>query len=150
MNTARSTPAVRALDDTLNGENQLSLIGIDPAGWDEYTLTSAVTENTIRIESSAISRPHCVRAEISMPTAVIQVVMAMKSTPTAVTANVELAAEVQPNSRKKYCPATWARLAITIASAAMMTQPVMKPVWGPKARVTQLKEVPQSGSALFM
>jgi hypothetical protein len=63
---------------------------------------------------------------------------------------VEFAAESQPNRRKKYCPATWARLAITIASAAMMIHPVMNPVCGPRARVTQLKEVPQSGSALFM
>ena len=100
--------------------------------------------------SSAMSSPHWVRAEISMPTAVSQVMSAMKSTPTAVTANVEFAADCQPISRKKYWPATCARLAITMASAAMMTQPVTQPVCGPKARVTQLNEVPQSGSALFM
>jgi hypothetical protein len=34
MNTARSTPAVRALADMLNGENQLSLMGIEPGGWE--------------------------------------------------------------------------------------------------------------------
>src|SRR5512136_1446656 len=107
MKTASSTPATSELDDMLNGENQLSLTGIDPAGCDVYTFTKAVTENTMRIVSSAISRPHWVRAEISMPTAVIQVVMAMKRTPTSVTAKVELAAEVQPKRRKKYWPATW-------------------------------------------
>jgi hypothetical protein len=64
-------------------------------------LTSAVTEKTARITSSALSSPHWVRAEISMPTAVITVVMAMKRTPTSVTANVEFAAESQPNRRKK-------------------------------------------------
>ncbi len=53
------------------------------------------------------------------------------------------------NSRKPYCPATWARLAMTRMSAATMAQPPAQPVRGPKARVAQVKVVPQSGSALF-
>ena len=46
-------------------------------------------------------------------------------------------------------PVIWARLAMTMMSAATMTQPVTQPVLGPMARVTQLKVVPQSGSTLF-
>ena len=46
-------------------------------------------------------------------------------------------------------PAIWARLAITITSAAMMPQPPSHPVRVPKARAAQVKVVPQSGSTLF-
>ena len=46
-------------------------------------------------------------------------------------------------------PVICARLAITITSAATMTQPVTQPVRGPIALVTQLNVVPQSGSALL-
>ena len=46
-------------------------------------------------------------------------------------------------------PVICARLAMTMMSAATMTQPVTQPVLGPMALVTQLKVVPQSGSALF-
>ncbi len=46
-------------------------------------------------------------------------------------------------------PVIWARLAITMMSAATITQPVTHPVRGPIALVTQLNVVPQSGSALF-
>ncbi len=53
------------------------------------------------------------------------------------------------NSRKTYCPATWARLAMTSTSAATMAHPPSQPVLGPKARTPQVKVVPQSGSALF-
>ncbi len=52
-----------------------------------------------------------------------------------------------PKSRKTYWPAIWARLAITRMSAAMIPQPPNQPVLGPKARVAQVKVVPQSGSA---
>ena len=55
-----------------------------------------------------------------------------------------------PNSRNTYCPATWARLAMTRTSAATMAQPPAHPVLGPNARVAQVKVVPQSGSALFI
>jgi len=41
-------------------------------------------------------------------------------------------------------------LAITMMSATMIAQPVSQPNWGPIARVTQVKLVPQSGSARFM
>src|SRR5215469_8982484 len=53
------------------------------------------------------------------------------------------------NSRNPYCPATWARLAMTRTSAATIAQPPNHPVLGPNARVAQVKVVPQSGSALF-
>ena len=49
----------------------------------------------------------------------------------------------------EYAPATWARLAMTMTSAAMMPQPPSQPTMGPKARVAQVKVVPQSGSALL-
>ena len=39
---------------------------------------------------------------------------------------------------------------MTITSATMITQPVIQPRWGPIALVTQVKLVPQSGSARFM
>ena len=54
-----------------------------------------------------------------------------------------------PTSRKKYCPATWARLAMTRMSAAMMPQPPSQPVLGPNALVAQVNVVPQSGSRLL-
>ena len=54
-----------------------------------------------------------------------------------------------PTSRKKYCPATWARLAMTRMSAARMPQPPIQPVFGPKALVPQVNVVPQSGSRRF-
>ena len=47
----------------------------------------------------------------------------------------------------EYEPAIWARLAITMTSAAMMPQPPIQPTTGPNARVAQVKVVPQSGSA---
>ena len=53
------------------------------------------------------------------------------------------------NSRKMYCPATWARLAMTSTSATTMAQPPAQPAAGLKARVAQVNVVPQSGSALF-
>ena len=52
-------------------------------------------------------------------------------------------------SRNPYCPATWARLAMTRTSATMIPQPAAQPVRGPNAREAQVNEVPQSGSALF-
>ena len=54
-----------------------------------------------------------------------------------------------PNNRNTYCPAIWARLAMTRMSAATIPHPPNHPVLGPKARVAQVKVVPQSGSALF-
>ena len=56
---------------------------------------------------------------------------------------------LEPKSRKTYWPAICARLAITRMSAATIPQPPNHPVLGPKARVAQVKVVPQSGSALF-
>ena len=53
------------------------------------------------------------------------------------------------NKKNTYCPATWARLAITRTSAATTPQPPAQPVFGPNARVAQMNVVPQSGSALF-
>ena len=54
-----------------------------------------------------------------------------------------------PNSRKTYCPATCARLAMTRMSAATIAQPPAQPVRGPNALAAQVNVVPQSGSALF-
>ena len=54
-----------------------------------------------------------------------------------------------PKRRNTYCPAIWARLAITKMSAATIPQPPHQPVFGPKARAPQVNVVPQSGSALF-
>ena len=62
------------------------------------------------------------------------------------------AADDQPSPPTKvneYEPAIWARLAITMTSAAMMPQPPIQPTSGPNARLAQVNVVPQSGSALF-
>ena len=56
---------------------------------------------------------------------------------------------LSPKSRKTYCPAIWARLAMTRMSAATIPHPPNQPVFGPKARAPQVNVVPQSGSALF-
>ena len=50
---------------------------------------------------------------------------------------------------QKYVPVICARLAMTMVSAATMTQPVTQPARDPMASTTQLKVVPQSGSAVF-
>ncbi len=55
-----------------------------------------------------------------------------------------------PKRLKVYWAATSARLAMTMISATMIAQPVIQPIRGPIARVTQVKLVPQSGSARFM
>ena len=52
-------------------------------------------------------------------------------------------------SRKTYCPAIWARLAITRTSVTTIPQPPHQPVTGPNARAPQVNVVPQSGSATF-
>ena len=61
-------------------------------------------------------------------------------------ATVELAALCQPTRMKRYLPAISDRVAMTITSAAKMAKPVTQPSPGPRARVTQAKLVPQSGS----
>src|SRR5580692_5025121 len=53
------------------------------------------------------------------------------------------------NKKKRYWPATWARLPMTRRSAATVAQPPAQPTDGPNALVPQMKVVPQSGSALF-
>ena len=55
-----------------------------------------------------------------------------------------------PNRLNVYCAATSARLAMTMTWATIITQPVNQPRCGPTAVVTQVKLVPQSGSARFM
>ena len=54
------------------------------------------------------------------------------------------------NRSKTYCPAIWARLAMTMMSAASTPQPPIQPTRGVKALVAQVKVAPQSGSALFI
>src|SRR5882757_5606550 len=101
MKTASSTPLVSAAvpPSIANGENH------DSAGCSaaadaspEYTFTSATTEKTTSVTTSAPSRYHCVRADSSIPMTVIAVMTAIQTTPTRVTANVELAAASQPKS----------------------------------------------------
>ena len=106
-----------------------------------------MTANSASVMISAPSSPTCVRADSSMPITQIAVMIAIQTTPTAVTANVDAAADCQPTSRNEYRPAIWARLAITITSATMIAQPPSQPADGPIALVTQENVVPQSGSA---
>ena len=49
-----------------------------------------------------------------------------------------------------YCPATWARLAMTRMSATTIAQPPVHPQPGLNALVAHVNVVPQSGSALFI
>ena len=65
------------------------------------------------------------RALTSTPMTRTAVMIAIQTTPTAVTASVEGAST--PNSRKEYSPAIWARLAITIRSATMIARPPASP-----------------------
>ena len=73
----------------------------------------------------------------------------IQMTPATVDHNVLSARSEAPNKVNEYEPAIWARLAITITSAAMMPQPPIHPTSGPNARDAQVNVVPQSGSALL-
>ncbi len=75
----------------------------------------------------------------------------MKSTPTSRTQPLVGFSPMPfaPKSRNPYWPLTWARLAMTRTSEAMMPQPPSQPTHGPKVRVPQVNVVPQSGSALL-
>ena len=77
--------------------------------------------------NSTPSRPHWISAASSMPSAVMMVMMTRKMTPTNVTQNVDSAKLSSPKSKKKYEPVICARLAMTMMSAATMTQPVTQP-----------------------
>ena len=60
----------------------------------------ATMANSARVKISAASRPIWVRAESSIPITTIAVIRRIQTTPTAVTAAVEAAAESQPTRRK--------------------------------------------------
>src|SRR5215472_14491567 len=81
------------------------------------------------------------------------VIAAIQHTPTSSTQPLEALPPIVlfgPWTRRNaYCPATWARLAMTRTSAATTAQPPAQPVFGPNARVPQMNVVPQSGSDLF-
>jgi hypothetical protein len=64
------------------------------------TFAKATIAKSERVSSSALRRPTCVRAESSIPMTQIAVMIAIHTTPTAVTAAVESAADCQPTSRK--------------------------------------------------
>src|SRR3954454_22785214 len=103
MKTATSTPATSASkESTASGLSQLRL-GSTAAGpaVPAATLASATTANSASVTISAPSSPTCVRAESSIPTTQIQVMIAIHTTPTTVTASVESAADFQPTSRNE-------------------------------------------------
>jgi hypothetical protein len=152
MKTESSTPLTNASKlSTANGliQEMLGSTALGPAS-PAATLTRATTAKMPSVISSALRRPTWVRAESSMPITQIAVMIAIHTTPTAVTAAVELAALSQSKSRKLYRPAIWARLAITMTSATMIAQPPIQPAHGPIALLTQVNVVPQSGLARFM
>jgi hypothetical protein len=62
---------------------------------------SATSANAASVTISAPSRPTCVRADSSMPITQIAVMIAIQTTPTAVTANVESAALSHSTSRNE-------------------------------------------------
>ena len=99
--------------------------------------------------SSVISSPSWVRALSSMPTTQIQVMPMMNRMPTASVAQFVCPAWCQPKNVKVYCAAINARLGMMMRSAIMLLHPPSQPRRGPMERVTQLKLVPQSGSARF-
>ncbi len=117
-----------------------------------YTLASATIEKMTRITSSAPNRATCVRAESSIPMKQMAVITTIQMTPTKVTQNPPglLAIPWAPNSEKVYCPAIELKLGMTTRSVTRIPQPAIHPVFGPMARVTHVKVVPQSGSARFM
>ena len=94
-----------------------------------------------------MSSPICVRALSSMPTTQIHVIPMMKTMPRNSVHHVLAARLSQPKSRNVYCAAINARLGMMMRSATMLLQPPIQPARGPIERVTQLKLVPQSGSA---
>src|SRR3954468_13329515 len=103
MNTAISTPLISALNEPIwNGLSQprLGSTACGPA-LPDATLTSATIENSTSVTISAPSRPTCVRADSSIPITQIVVMIAIQTTPTSVTANVESAALCQPTSRNE-------------------------------------------------
>lgn len=57
--------------------------------------------------------------------------------------------ESRPASSQKYDVATPARLDSTITVAITRPHPHIQPTCGPNAFTVQVKEVPQSGTALF-
>src|SRR3954470_6381733 len=143
MKIATSRPDVIApTEPTANGENQESAGVAAPSP--NPTRTSATTANAASVTISAASSQRCVRALTSTPITQTPVMIAIQTTPTAVTAIVDGASI--PASRNEYRPAIWARLAITIRSATMIAQPPSQPVRGPKARVAHANVVPASGS----
>ena len=103
MNTAMSTPATSASKlSTANGLSHAMLGSTDsgPAS-PAATLISATTAKAASVRISAPRRPTCVRAESSMPITQIAVMIAIHTTPTDVTANVDAAALSQPTSRNE-------------------------------------------------
>src|SRR6478609_4841281 len=103
MNTAISTPLTIALNELICSgliHAKLGLTAWGPAV-PAATLTSATIENSRSVTSSALSSPTCVRADSSIPITQIAVMIAIQTTPTAVTATVESAALCQPTSRNE-------------------------------------------------
>src|SRR6478672_11600249 len=127
MNTASSTPDVRALVEPIaNGENH-ERAGLTDVG-------GAVPSQTrVSVTISAVSSHCCVFALSSMPMTQMYVITAIQMTPITVTATVEGLS--MPKSRNEYRPAIWARFAMTMISATTIAQPVIQPVLGPNARV---------------
>src|SRR5690242_12741021 len=126
MNTAARKPADSAPQLRPNGLNQ------DSDGWTArlpacpaYTLIRQTTEKTASVSSSTPSRITWVRADSSIPTHEIQVITAIQMQPTIVVAHRLFARLSSPNSEKLYWPAIWARLAMTMTSAATITQPLI-------------------------
>ena len=65
------------------------------------TLSSATAANSASVRISAVSSHRCVAALSSMPITQIQVMIAIHTTPTSVTAQLVSAAVCQPNSRNE-------------------------------------------------
>src|SRR3954447_2969682 len=100
MKMPSSTPSMSALKlDTLNGLSQLKLRPASVGTSVKATFASATTANAASVAISAVSSQRCVLALSSMPMTQIQVMTAIHTTPTAVTAHVVSAADCQPNSR---------------------------------------------------
>ena len=103
MNTAMSTPPISASTESI--ANGLSHSGLKSTAFGPAspvaTLTSATIANSASVISSAPSRPTCVRADSSIPITQIAVMIAIHTTPTAVTATVLAAALSQPKSRNE-------------------------------------------------
>ena len=151
MNTPSRTPVSNPEYSTPNGESQLSSGSIDAAGASPAAiLTKATTANRSRIATWPRVRTRCRWAEISVPITQIAVITTMITTARTTLARSDLRRSLKSKRSKRNSAETSASEPMTRIPVVQIAQPPRKPAYGPIARVTQEKVVPQSVSTRFM